>query len=516
MCGVFTFEVVARNDRWRKRMNSDSDWKRKALDRDWERYRENLDNLSKEVAALNYDGMTAHLNKLPRYGPFVPVDRYLLPCDSVWLTITKLLEPLPIPQLPEVPVPPALHLAKNQYASWYLEPRKDGKLSFFDSDLERRSSTLAKKEALERSIDDKRRAFEDTFNVEASRLNELRDNYLQEQPEVLATLIEISDRRHPIPYLYHHLPRNMFRAFVDPNAKVVLIELWFPDFAGHKFQVGATGGVLKPKPKYASEAQKKKIVRQCLYSLVIRAGYLASRVLEPTSYKTIAINVSQDWFDPATGAPRTGIICSLQAQVSEFTALQLDRVDPEACFRHLKGIAVPSFDSISPVRPIFVMNKNDDRFIAAKDLDSVLAPEANLAAMPWEDFEQLVAQLFEWEFAKEGVEVKVTRASRDRGVDAVLFDPDPLRGGKFVLQAKRYTKPVDVAAVRDLYGTLVNEGANRGILITTSSYGPDSYAFAKDKPISLVDGPNLLEILRRHGKKYRIDLDEARRLYQEG
>ena len=497
-------------------MSSDSDWKRKALDRDWERYRDNLDSLSKEVAALDYDGMTAHLNKLPRYGPFVPVDRYLLPCASEWLTITKLLEPLPIPQLPNVPAPPAMQLPKNQYDSWYLEPRKDGTPSFLESDLERRTSTLAKKEALEKSIDDKRRAFEDTFNAEASRLNELRDSCLREEPEVLATLIEISNKRHPIRYVYHYLPRNTFRAFADPNAKVVLIELSFPDFAAHKFQIGTTGGVLKPKPKYASEAQKKKIIRQCLYSLVIRAGHLASGVLEPTSYKTIAINVSQDWFDPATGAPRTGIICSLQAQVSEFSALQLDRVDPEACFRHLKGIAVPSFDSISPVRPIFVMNKNDDRFIAAKDLDSVLAPEANLAAMPWEDFEQLVAQLFEWEFAKEGVEVKVTRASRDRGVDAVLFDPDPLRGGKFVLQAKRYTKPVDVAAVRDLYGTLVNEGANRGILITTSSYGPDSYAFAKDKPISLVDGPNLLEILRRHGKKYRIDLDEARRLYQEG
>ena len=56
---------------------------------------------------------------------------------------------------------------------------------------------------------------------------------------------------------------------------------------------------------------------------------------------------------------------------------------------------------------------------------------------------------------RDGVEIKVTRASRDRGVDAIMFDPDPLRGGKFVLQAKRYTRPVDVAAVRDLYGTVV-------------------------------------------------------------
>jgi len=86
-----------------------------------------------------------------------------------------------------------------------------------------------------------------------------------------------------------------------------------------------------------------------------------------------------------------------------------------------------------------------------------------------------------------------------------------LTGGKYVLQAKRYTRPVDVAAVRDLYGTVVNEGANRGILVTTSSYGPDSYAFAKDKPISLVDGPNLVAMLKRHGRSFRIDLAEARR-----
>ena len=158
------------------------------------------------------------------------------------------------------------------------------------------------------------------------------------------------------------------------------------------------------------------------------------------------------------------------------------------------------------------MNKEDHRLVANKDVDSYIEPEANLAAMEWEDFEHLVAQLFEWEFAKGGIEVRVTRASRDRGVDAILFDPDPLKGGKYVIQAKRYTRTVDVSAVRDLYGTVMNEGANRGILITTASYGPDAYEFANGKPISLVDGPNLLLMLQRHGKKFKIDLEEARQL----
>jgi restriction system protein len=161
------------------------------------------------------------------------------------------------------------------------------------------------------------------------------------------------------------------------------------------------------------------------------------------------------------------------------------------------------------------LNTTDSRVIENRDVVERLDQEANLAAMPWEDFEHLVRQLFEWEFGRNGIEVKVTRASRDRGVDAIMSDPDPLRGGKYILQAKRYTRPVDVSAVRDLYGTVMNEGANRGILVTTSSYGPDSYEFAKDKPISLVDGPNLVVMPNRHGRKFRIDLAEARRLEVE-
>ena len=104
----------------------------------------------------------------------------------------------------------------------------------------------------------------------------------------------------------------------------------------------------------------------------------------------------------------------------------------------------------------------------------------------------------------------MTRASRDGGVDAVAFDPDPIRGGKIVIQAKRYTATVGVAAVRDLYGTVLNEGATKGILVTTSDYGPDAYAFASDKPLTLMNGANLLHLLEKHGHKAKIDLREAR------
>ena len=135
--------------------------------------------------------------------------------------------------------------------------------------------------------------------------------------------------------------------------------------------------------------------------------------------------------------------------------------------------------------------------------------------MDWQDFENLVRELFEKEFIQSGGEVHVTQASRDGGVDAVAFDPDPIRGGKIVIQAKRYTGVVGVSAVRDLYGTIMNEGATKGILVTTSNFGPDAYEFAKGKPITLLNGGNLLHLLDKHGHKAKIDLAEAKLLLAE-
>ncbi len=71
-----------------------------------------------------------------------------------------------------------------------------------------------------------------------------------------------------------------------------------------------------------------------------------------------------------------------------------------------------------------------------------------------------------------------------------------------------------VAVVRDLYGTVMNDGATKGILVTTADYGPDSYDFAKDKPLTLLNGSNLLSLLEKHGHEARIDLQEARAIQQ--
>ena len=47
---------------------------------------------------------------------------------------------------------------------------------------------------------------------------------------------------------------------------------------------------------------------------------------------------------------------------------------------------------------------------------------------------------------------------------------------------------------------LQNEGASKGILVTTSGYGPAAFEFANGKPHELIDGSNLLYLLAEHAQ----------------
>lgn len=149
---------------------------------------------------------------------------------------------------------------------------------------------------------------------------------------------------------------------------------------------------------------------------------------------------------------------------------------------------------LAPVRPVLEFDMVDKRFIEETDVLSGLDQRPNLLELTPGEFEALIQNLF----SKMGLDTKQTRPSRDGGVDCVAFDPRPIFGGKVVIQAKRYRNTVDVSAVRDLFGTMQNEGASKGILVTTSGYGPASYEFATGKPLELIDGSNLLYLLTEH------------------
>src|SRR5437867_7533810 len=147
----------------------------------------------------------------------------------------------------------------------------------------------------------------------------------------------------------------------------------------------------------------------------------------------------------------------------------------------------------------------DPRFIDKTNVLAELDQRPNLADLSPGEFESLITNLFE----KMGLETRLTQASRDGGVDCVAYDAIPIFGGRVVIQAKRYKHTVGVSAVRDLFGTVQNEGASKGILVTTSGYGKASFEFADGKPLELLSGSNLMYLLKEHaGVEARIVMPE--------
>jgi restriction system protein len=280
----------------------------------------------------------------------------------------------------------------------------------------------------------------------------------------------------------------------------------FPSLAEMKFTKGQSVAVPMTEKVFS------KHYDDALYQISLRSIYeiFADKYLSPVN--SVAFNGWVTALNKANGKTETNCILSIKTNREQIAEIDFMNVSPKACFKSLKGIASSRLSTITAIQPIVTLNKSDKRFVEHYDISTEIDSFTNLASMHWEDFEHLIRELFEKEFSYNGGEVKVTQASRDGGVDAVAFDPDPIRGGKIVIQAKRYTNTVGVSAVRDLYGTVLNEGATKGILVTTSDYGGDSYEFAKDKPITLMNGSNLLYLLEKHGQHARIDINEARKL----
>jgi len=263
---------------------------------------------------------------------------------------------------------------------------------------------------------------------------------------------------------------------------------------------------------YLSESALNKLYDSLIYKITLRTIHELYEADMINALDSIIFNGWVESIDKSTGKQVDACILSVQTIRTVFLSINLACVDPKLCFKNLKGVGSSKLHSLTPIAPIISISREDKRFVSSYEVANELDEFNNLAAMDWQDFEHLIRELFEKEFAQSGGEVKITQASRDGGVDAVAFDPDPIRGGKIVIQAKRYTNTVGVSAVRDLYGTVLNEGATKGILVTTSDYGPDAYEFAKGKPLTLLSGSNLLHLLEKHGHKATINLKAAKQI----
>lgn len=112
------------------------------------------------------------------------------------------------------------------------------------------------------------------------------------------------------------------------------------------------------------------------------------------------------------------------------------------------------------------------------------------------EFENLVTTLL----IKMGFDAATTKASGDGGIDIIATNEQPIVGGKYVVQCKRYATGNNIGEpiVRELFGVMMHENANKGILIATSEFTRQAVSFAQNKAIELINGNTLMQLLNQY------------------
>ena len=126
-----------------------------------------------------------------------------------------------------------------------------------------------------------------------------------------------------------------------------------------------------------------------------------------------------------------------------------------------KDLIVPSKDIITGVTII-----NGSLLKRVKDNPKIIDEFSS------HEFEEIVCELLD----KQGYDVKLTKQTRDGGKDIIVVQKSVLGEFCIYVECKKYDKsnPISVKLVRELYGTVMADGATAGMLITTSYFTKDA------------------------------------------
>ncbi|GIE52111.1 restriction endonuclease [Actinoplanes nipponensis] len=212
----------------------------------------------------------------------------------------------------------------------------------------------------------------------------------------------------------------------------------------------------------------------------------------------VLFNGIVDTVDRRTGQFIRPCLVSVRAERDTFAAIKLRRVDPVACLKHLHAGLSAQPDQLEGVTPVLDFDRAAGQdytgeFNVLADIDE----RPNLATLPDADYEQLLSDLF----GNMGLEM----GEAAEGPRWLATDPRPLFGGAVVIYAER-GKPVSAATAAGLAEEVAAAGATKGILVAIDGYEVEAHEAVAGRPIELLDGPALLNLLAEHsGLKARIE-----------
>ncbi len=132
-------------------------------------------------------------------------------------------------------------------------------------------------------------------------------------------------------------------------------------------------------------------------------------------------------------------------------------------------------------------------FVFAKKRHRLVEEQTSLDQLretPWKDFEYLVAEAYR----RQGYQVDYSLGrGADGGVDLTLRKD----GLTSLAQCKQWKVfSVGAPVVREMFGLMTAEKADQAIIVTTGNFTRDARDFAAGKPVTLVDGQELLALVQ--------------------
>jgi len=104
-------------------------------------------------------------------------------------------------------------------------------------------------------------------------------------------------------------------------------------------------------------------------------------------------------------------------------------------------------------------------------------------------------------FQKLGYKGRTTTKTNDYGADLILKKD----GEKIVVQAKRYSNKVGIAAVQQILGAKEYYKANKCIVVTSNFFTPNAINLANSSGVELWDRNKLIEIMIKQNGKESIE-----------
>jgi restriction system protein len=252
-------------------------------------------------------------------------------------------------------------------------------------------------------------------------------------------------------------------------------------------------------PALRKQSDSDKLYEKLIARLALRTLAEAFDAAPVTLVTGIVFNGYVSDKDRGTGQSIRPLLLSVHADREAFSSIVLDEpeLDPTVCLRgYLNAVMSPHPWDLEAVKPVVQFDLSRYKFVDEMSVAARLDSRPELLALKPVEFEHLIRELFE----AIGLKSWVTRSSKDEGVDGVAINEDPIVGGLCIIQAKRYSKIVDLESVHALAGVMDDMNAAKGVLVTTSWVGKASRDFASrnGNRIQIIEGRELKHLLLEH------------------